>query len=92
MSALLARWLSDEYQEAIRHYERKAFYEQVQEEQEIILEAMKAAVSTWTENEIEAGNTPTLEGFCDEYSEWDHDALFDTIEAELERVARLCQN
>lgn len=90
--SLLARWLSDEYQQEIREYERKAFYEQVQEEQENIMEVLRASVSTWTENEIEAGNEPTLEEFCNQYSEWDHEALFEVIEAEMERVARLCQN
>lgn len=92
MSGLLARWMSDEYHESIQAQERRAFYERVQEEQEYIIGALKASVSTWTENEIDAGNKPTLTGFCDEFSEWDHDALYDTIEAEMERVARLCQN
>jgi hypothetical protein len=84
--------MSDEYHESIQAQQRRAFFEEVEEEQQIIIEALKAAVSTWTENEIDAGNTPTLEGFCDQYSEWDHDALYDIIEAEMGRVARLCQN
>lgn len=87
---MVARWLSDEYQESIREFERKAFYEQVQDEQQEILSALRSSVSTWTENEIEAGNTPQLESFCEEYPEWDHQALIDIIAAEITRVARLC--
>lgn len=87
---MVARWLSDEYQESIQAQERRVFYERVHEEQENIISVLKSAVSTWVENEIDAGNTPTLEDFRDEHPEWDHQALIDVIEAEIVRVSRLC--
>lgn len=87
--SIAERWLfgGDEY-ESIE--ERAAFYERVQADKEEILDTLKSVVSTWTENEIEDGNEPVFEHFLDEYKEWDHDALYDVIEAEMNRVKELC--
>lgn len=77
----------DKY-ESIREDERRAFYERVQIEQEEIISALKTTVSCWTENEIEDGNKPTFEHFIDEYPEWDHEELYDTITSEMERTVK----
>jgi hypothetical protein len=78
----------DKY-ESIREDDRRAFYEKVQAEQAEIIEVLKSVVSTWTENEWENGNTPMLERFIAEYSEWDHEELYATIVEEMERVTAI---
>lgn len=75
----------DKY-EVIREDDHRAFYERVQIEQEEIISALKTTVSCWTENEIEAGNTPTFENFRDFYPEWDHEQLYATIAEEMKRI------
>lgn len=73
--------------EGIENYERRAFYEQVEIEKEEILSCLRTVVSTWTENEIEAGNTPTFENFRNFYPEWDHEELYYLIAGEMNRIA-----
>lgn len=80
----------DKY-ESIRSDESWAFYERVNAEREHIIDVLKSVVSTWTENEIEAGNTPYFAKFIHEYPEWDHEALYATISEEMERVSKLCK-
>lgn len=78
----------DKY-ESIMQDDRRAFFDRVDAEQQEIIAALKSTVSTWTENEFEAGNTPMIERFLDEYLEWDHDQLYKTIEGEMKRVYEL---
>lgn len=78
----------DKYEE-IREDDRRAFWEKVAIQQENLVEVLKSVVSTWTENECEAGNTPMLERFIAEYPEWDHEELYATIAEEMERVATI---
>jgi hypothetical protein len=55
-------------------------------EKEEILSALKTVVSSWTENELEAGNNPTFEQFREFYPEWDHEPLYETIGEVMHRV------
>lgn len=75
----------------LRKDERRPFYERVQEENEHIIDTLKTIVSTWTENEIEDGYTPTYERFIDKFPEWHHDELIATISEEMTRVRKLCE-
>lgn len=82
----------DKYDECMKD-DRRAFYEKVQAEQSEIISALKTAVSTWTENEYEAGNVDgyMVDRFVDEYPEWGHDNLRLTIYEEIERVLAICE-
>ena len=90
--SIAQRWLpgGDKY-EALKQDERRAFSERVRYEQEEILSILRSVVSTWTENEIEAGNEDEMlfQRFLDQHPEWDYENLYITIEAEMERV-KLC--
>ena len=90
--AIPQRWLpgGDKYEE-IKHDEQRAFYDRIEEEKAHILDVLKTYVSTWTENEIENGYDPLLQRFLNESPEWDHEGLYDTIEAEINRVSELCR-
>ncbi|UVI31178.1 hypothetical protein [Paenibacillus spongiae] len=46
-------------------------------------------VSTYTDITIKDGMEPTLEGFLTAHDEWDHEDLYDTIEAEINRVSAM---
>lgn len=78
--------------EGIENYDRRAFYERVQAEQEDIISALKTTVSCWTENEIDTGNKPMFERFRDEYPEWDHEELYATIAEEMGRVESIIES
>ncbi|PZD95204.1 hypothetical protein DNH61_11635 [Paenibacillus sambharensis] len=51
---------------------------------------LRVIVSNWTQNVLEAGNEPTLEGFADFYPEWDSPRYTDIVEAEIERTVQMC--
>lgn len=78
------------------HIESYFEYEQeveVREQQEKLnYEAdLRAAVSTYTENIIEGGYLPSVNGFLREWPEYDHEELTDLIESEMARVMKLCE-
>lgn len=78
--------------EGIEKYERSAFFEQVEVEKEEIISALKMTVSCWTENQLEDWNTPVFENFIHEFPEWNHDELYETIAAEMERVRGIVES
>lgn len=52
---------------------------------------IRSSVSTWTENTMEDGKVPALDGFCTEFPEWDNSELYDIIEAELVRIREIVE-
>lgn len=83
------------YQDALKRDEAKAFYERVPAAAEEYLAILRSDVSAWTELQFDIGLTfdkeLLLERFLDRYNQWDHEELFDTIEAEIEGTWELCQ-
>ena len=68
--------------------EYKPFYELVQIDMENLRDGIRQVVREWTAKELASGfNTPFLEHFLDQYPEWNHAELYDTIEAEMNRVS-----
>jgi hypothetical protein len=56
-----------------------------------MLADVRTAVSCWTENTMEEGNPPSLDGFCEYYPEWDHSELHEVIEAEITRIREIVE-
>lgn len=73
--------------EGIENYERRAFFEQVEADKLEILEALKSQVRVYVEYEIEKGNDLHWRDFINQYSEWNHEPLYETIVEEIVRCA-----
>lgn len=56
-----------------------------------IIADVRTAVSCWTENTMEEGKVPTLDGFCNYMPEWDHSDLYEVIEAEIARIREIVE-
>lgn len=52
---------------------------------------IRTSASTWTENTMEEGKFPSLDGFCVAYPEHDHSELYDIIESEITRVREIVE-
>lgn len=69
---------------------KREFIERLREGQEEQNDWCRTCVSTWTENIILEGSTPSVERFMIENEEWDYDHYIDIVEAEINRVSALC--
>lgn len=52
---------------------------------------VRTAASCYTENTMEDGLFPSLDGFCEYCPEFDHSDLYDIIEAEITRIREIVE-
>lgn len=90
--SLTSRWLAggDKYESTMADYFAERLHEArvLEEEQK---ETLRAVVSTWTENNFDARDDHMLQRFLEVNPEWDHEALYDTIDAEMTRIIKLME-
>lgn len=65
--------------------------ERIAQEEDITKDWCCTAVSTYTENTLDEGHTPTYDGFLKEYPEFDQECFIDVIEAEMKSVTDMCK-